>query len=566
MFANIIRPLALASLCFTVACEGADDVDPMGPVAQRCHVAPGDSIQAAIDDADCSVVQLADGVYTENLRIDRDLDLRGGSPLRVELRGDVLGSVVVVEDATVTIAGMTISRGAANDGGGIYNTGRLTLDAVVVRDNLAGAPTGGRGGGIYTTNRLELRVSEVRDNFAIATGDDRASKGGGIYAEDAEVVLSWNSTVAGNSARASTFTNALPATMRGGGIFALRSRLHINNSAVENNSALANSADSAEAMGGGIYAADSLVMSSYGHIDSNLASADTRSLGGGIYLTRSAIIADRASLHGNRARTTTDGDAMGGSIYAEATGRVELHDSSLHDNVASTSGNGRTAGAGIAVVANSALPMHVELVRSTLAHNQLGGFARNRGAGLYVSAEQSYAWVRMVNSTIANNDTLQLVLDGAGVAFEAAGEASILASLSNVTVIDNGARGLGADGIYAHASANATMNIQARNSLLPQSCDANVSFESAGYNLYNVSDDSCAFTGDTDTDVHDAPVTLELQEDGPTWVVPLMNGAGIDAGNPAGCTDEGGELLTVDQRGKPRAFAGRCDIGAYERN
>ncbi len=44
---------------------------------------------------------------------------------------------------------------------------------------------------------------------------------------------------------------------------------------------------------------------------------------------------------------------------------------------------------------------------------------------------------------------------------------------------------------------------------------------------------------------------------------PLLSGSpAIDAGNPTGCTDQDGNLLTTDQRGAARV--GTCDIGAYE--
>ena len=38
----------------------------------------------------------------------------------------------------------------------------------------------------------------------------------------------------------------------------------------------------------------------------------------------------------------------------------------------------------------------------------------------------------------------------------------------------------------------------------------------------------------------------------------------IDAGNPSGCRDFAGELITTDQRGVARPQGAACDIGAYE--
>lgn len=46
----------------------------------------------------------------------------------------------------------------------------------------------------------------------------------------------------------------------------------------------------------------------------------------------------------------------------------------------------------------------------------------------------------------------------------------------------------------------------------------------------------------------------------------LENSPAIDAGNPGGCRDQDGNLLTTDQRGSARPAGGSslCDIGAYE--
>jgi hypothetical protein len=52
---------------------------------------------------------------------------------------------------------------------------------------------------------------------------------------------------------------------------------------------------------------------------------------------------------------------------------------------------------------------------------------------------------------------------------------------------------------------------------------------------------------------------------GPTLTHALLFGSpAIDRGNPAGCTDHGGSLITTDQRGVLRPLGRHCDIGAFE--
>jgi hypothetical protein len=64
------------------------------------------------------------------------------------------------------------------------------------------------------------------------------------------------------------------------------------------------------------------------------------------------------------------------------------------------------------------------------------------------------------------------------------------------------------------------------------------------------------------------PLLGPLQNNGgPTLTHALLGGSpAIAAGNPGGCRDQNGNLLTTDQRGFARPAAGSpfCDIGAYE--
>lgn len=83
------------------------------------------------------------------------------------------------------------------------------------------------------------------------------------------------------------------------------------------------------------------------------------------------------------------------------------------------------------------------------------------------------------------------------------------------------------------------------------------------------SDGTCSLHNSGDRNNTD-PMLGPLQNNGgPTLTQALLDGSpAIDSGNPSGCTDGNGQLLTTDQRGYPRPDhedTGGCDMGAYER-
>jgi hypothetical protein len=87
---------------------------------------------------------------------------------------------------------------------------------------------------------------------------------------------------------------------------------------------------------------------------------------------------------------------------------------------------------------------------------------------------------------------------------------------------------------------------------------------SQGYNL--IQDTSgCTLTGTSDI-VGLPPLLGPLGDNGgPTPTHALLPGSpALDAGDPAGCRDSQGTLLTSDQRGEPRPQGNACDIGAFE--
>ena len=133
-------------------------------------------------------------------------------------------------------------------------------------------------------------------------------------------------------------------------------------------------------------------------------------------------------------------------------------------------------------------------------------------------------------------------------------------TISNGTVSGNG-RGVDIYNVTGHVAV-------LQNSIVSNDPDGNCkgTITSNGYNLS--SDSTCKFKGTGDLNGTN-PMLGPLQDNGgPTQTMALSSGSpAVDAGNPNGCRDDKGHLLTTDQRGKPRPdkedTAG-CDMGAYE--
>jgi uncharacterized repeat protein (TIGR01451 family) len=89
-------------------------------------------------------------------------------------------------------------------------------------------------------------------------------------------------------------------------------------------------------------------------------------------------------------------------------------------------------------------------------------------------------------------------------------------------------------------------------------------FVSGGYNLIGDHTQNCTFAAAAGDQLNQQPLLGPLQDNGGRNLsqAPLAGSPAINAGNPAGCVNNLGSPIAVDQRGYPRF--GRCDIGAVE--
>ncbi|MBN2292730.1 MAG: cadherin-like domain-containing protein, partial [Pirellulales bacterium] len=192
----------------------------------------------------------------------------------------------IIGDTLITH--LSITKGSADLGGGIYNEGTLTLTNSKLFDNLANS-----GGGIYNEGTLTLTNSELLSNIAYSSG----SCGGGIY--NAGTLTLTNSTL---------WNNQTYGDGGGGGIYN-HSDSGIATLTVISSSLCGNSACGGR--GGGIYNEDALTLT-----NSKLAHNTADHGGGGIYNYGHTCT---ATLTNTTLSNNSAGD--GGGIYHSNLGR-----------------------------------------------------------------------------------------------------------------------------------------------------------------------------------------------------------------------------------------------------
>ncbi|MBK9049926.1 MAG: right-handed parallel beta-helix repeat-containing protein [Chloroflexi bacterium] len=355
--------------------------------------ANGDTIEV---DGTCLGVntQLVSGnPITQNLFINRDItidgnwnsNLPGGGDTQAILQPQGAGRVVyVVSGRVVTLTNIILASGNANSaglsghGGGVYNTGDLTLTNVTVRTNLAVD-----GAGIYNVGPLFVDGSFIRENTAI--------NGGGVY-----------NNYAGSTVITNTEITLNIATTSGAGIYQNLGTLQ-----VEANQIFANVGS---VSGGGVYQNSAVLRLLRNEIYNNSSSGN----GGGIYLN----VATGANqvynnfIYGNQA-------AAGGGLYNATTNTGIWHNTFVGNGATGNNGGGLFSASGNPVIRNnivqnsSGTGIHATAGVPSIGFNNVVG---NSGAGYSGIASDSGGGIAQAPDYVgANNYRLQFGSPGIDV-------------------------------------------------------------------------------------------------------------------------------------------------------
>ncbi|HEV7797337.1 MAG TPA: Calx-beta domain-containing protein [Pyrinomonadaceae bacterium] len=531
-------------ICDTSATPG-DQCTLRAAIQEANSVAGNDTISFSI----AGTINLASALPN----LSTILTINGPGSTLMTVRRDTGGDYrIFTVQATVAISGLTISNGKTadgvsghgEDGGGIKNSGALTLTDVNISANSTGSgasfgASGGDGAGIFNSGTLTMTNCSINGNTSGRGGDGTSfagsgGHGGGIF--NSGTLTMTDCTVTGNTGgRGGDGPNRAGDGGDGGGINSTQNLTMTGCTVTGNAGGRAGDTvgiGTTGGRGGGIYTAGVFNLSNL-NISNNSGGAggvgSSNNIGfgghgGGIYILNGTGTLANSSVNNNHSGDRTTGAAKG---YAGGI----LNSGALTISRSSISGNDGSAAGGI-----------------------LNGLA-----------------LRMINSTVSGNVAYGIVST----------DSTSSLGLTNCTITENALAG-----VNSTSSPLAFRNtIIARNGAGGNGPDTVGSFNSQGHNLIGNAQSSTGFTAAGDQFGSEAapldPLLGPLADNGgSTLTHALLDGSpAVDAGDdcvtqPAHCGDANIPQLTTDQRGAsfnrivdgPDAdTTATVDIGAYER-
>jgi hypothetical protein len=369
------------------------------------------AIAAAEANAGADVIDFANpphgtiALTTGELLVTDDLTINGPGANQLTVSGNdasrifrVVGGADASTAISVSLSGLTISHGRADDsGGGIFNSGfsALTLTGVVLSDNVAVGLAGpNAAGGAVHSFGAGARLSVVDSRIVGNTADGRnvlRGVGGGLDVQGGSLNVV-NSTIADNQA----FGGVVGL---GGGIRLFFATATITDSVIRDNRV--GGPDVGEAFGGGVNVRFSSLVVNTSELIGNLALGGDGGLGqagggaienvlGSVAIFDSMLVNNRAIAGNGGANAGDDvsvGTAWGGAIING--GLLEIVGSTLrgnqaiggnhgtHDNAPATADVGAAHGGAIFTAGGA----EALITDSLITHNSAIGGHGNTGSG-----------------------------------------------------------------------------------------------------------------------------------------------------------------------------------------
>jgi hypothetical protein len=448
-----MRSGRLVTIVTVLAAAFSVNGPPAGAGTLAVNCATG-SLQTKIDNAAPGTVILVKGTCSGNFVVPKNLTLKGNPTATLD--GGRTGTTLTVTGTRVIhLRSLAVTTGLGERGGGISmaDGGVLTLDHVVVRNNIAEQDANGFsvGGGIYAADAtVAIRDSEIVNNLSAATKDTVAgAHGGGLSLQDGTLTIV-DSLFQANRARAEAPLGVTDAA--GGAAFIFDSAVSIDGSRFQGNRVISVSDNSGVAQGGAIFhqtdAAEDLSItgSTFGgnvvnatvtgvHSGTGLAGAVKISSGtGGVDSTVSDSVFQNNQVTVSSAGSAT---AFGGALDVggdDLTARFEsldVHGSTV-SATGSTSATGR--GGGLSLAGGT-----MSFIRSNVSTNMVGvhsGSNTALGTGGGIDARGTTG-VTVATSTIDDNNVNVLsdasVANAQGGGYEGLGNAQLTLRTSTVS-------------------------------------------------------------------------------------------------------------------------------------
>lgn len=283
----------------------ADAVDA-NPGNGICETAPGNGVctlRAAVQEANAlagaDTIILPAGTYTlgiagadEDAAATGDLDITGSLTITgagaasTIIDGGALDRVFEIYGTTVQISGVTIRNGMATSGGALSNRGggiQVNVGStLLLTDSVVAGSKASAGGGIFNSGTLTINNGTVRDNRTDSDGFTDPS-GGGIYSEGTATIT--NSALTGNTVGFGLIG------VSGGGISNVGGTLTLINATVSGNSAV---------FGGGIKNQNGVVTVTNSTITGNAGNSGINHFaftGAAFFTLRNTIVSNNAGVN-----------------------------------------------------------------------------------------------------------------------------------------------------------------------------------------------------------------------------------------------------------------------------
>ncbi len=556
-------PASASAALITV--NNAND-NPANPATECKGVALDCSLRQAVDKAHAGdtiqvpasipAIALTGGVIT----ISKSLTISGAGATKNKIDGQLSTELFAIPSgSTVTISGLTLTRGRA-EFGAVINTGgsTVTLNGDAFTDNVAGGSNTSGFGVIDDGGPGIAKLTVTGSSFSSNNVGGGGTGGSGFGAIDFVPTGGGSSLTISNT----TFSGNIIGGGGGTGFGTVDYDAAVPGDALT----VSGSRFVSNAVGGG---------GATGAFGGGLDVSSTTS--GTVAITGNTFSSNTAG--GGAGAGTESGSGFGGGVEAEAGSGTtfSLENNTFSGNRAgSPGGGGNDSGSGFGggLSISVATGASVTIAGNTFTGERAGGAGGagpNSGDGyggaIDIESVSGANPVALINNTITGTTGGGAPGAGAnsgggfgGGVYVENGPASFVNDTIDGNSLGAGSVASAGGGIEGQGSNDPSVTLKntivANNTVAGAANNCGSVFASQGHNISTTPASECGFTAAGDK-VADPHLGALGNNGGPTETQALAGGPAINAGTNTGCP-------ATDQRGVKRPQQGICDIGAYE--